>query len=120
MRRRDFVTLIGATAATWPLAAHGQQPTMPVIGFVHLMSSEETREYLAAFRKGLGYTGFVEGSNVRIEYRWGDGKNDRLAALLAELVQRQVSVLRLSKTAHFSVALPILARSGHLVTAVRW
>ena len=92
MQRREFVTLLGGTVA-WPLAAHAQQPTMPVIGFVHLTSPEETREYLAAFRKGLGYTGFVEGSNVRIEYRWGDGKNDRLAALLAELVERQVSVL---------------------------
>jgi putative tryptophan/tyrosine transport system substrate-binding protein len=61
MQRREFVTLLGGTVA-WPLAAHAQQPTMPVIGFVHLTSPEETREYLAAFQKGLGYTGFVEGS----------------------------------------------------------
>jgi putative ABC transport system substrate-binding protein len=93
MRRREFITLAGGAAAAWSFAARAQQPTMPVIGFLHLTSPEETREYLAAFRKGLGYTGFVEGSNVRIEYRWGDGKNDRLAALLAELVERQVSVL---------------------------
>jgi putative tryptophan/tyrosine transport system substrate-binding protein len=93
MRRREFITLAGGAAAAWSFAARAQQPTMPVIGFLHLTSPKETREYLAAFRKGLGYTGFVEGSNVRIEYRWGDGKNDRLAALLAELVERQVSVL---------------------------
>ena len=92
LRRREFITLLGA-AATWPLSARAQQPTMPVIGFIHLTSLEQTREYLAAFHRGLGDTGFVEGKNVTIEYRWGQGQNDRLPKLVAELVRRQVSVL---------------------------
>jgi putative ABC transport system substrate-binding protein len=92
MRRRDFITAIGAATVGWAHTARAQ-PAIPVIGFVHLTSLEETREYLAAFRKGLGYSGFIEGSNVQIEYRWGEGDNNRLPALVAELVQRQVSVI---------------------------
>jgi putative tryptophan/tyrosine transport system substrate-binding protein len=93
MRRRDFITLLGGAAAAWPFAAHAQQPAMPVIGFVHLTSIEQTRAYLTAFHRGLNDTGFAEGRNVAIEYRWGQGQNDRLPMLVAELVRRQVSVL---------------------------
>jgi ABC-type uncharacterized transport system substrate-binding protein len=93
MRRRDFIAGIAGSAATWPLAARAQQPAMPVIGFIHLTSLEQTLDYLAAFHRGLGDTGYVEGSSIAIEYRWGQGRNDRLPTLVAELVRRQVSVL---------------------------
>jgi putative ABC transport system substrate-binding protein len=93
MRRRDFITLLGGAAATWPIAARAQQPVIPVIGFFQLTSLELTREKLAYFHRGLGDTGYIEGRNVAIEYRWAHGQNDRLATLVAELVSRQVSVI---------------------------
>jgi putative ABC transport system substrate-binding protein len=93
MRRREFITLVGGTAVAWPLSARAQQPAMPVIGFLHLTSLEETRQYLAAFIRGLGETGYSEGRNVVTEYRWGQGHNDRLPTLIAELAQRHVSVI---------------------------
>jgi putative tryptophan/tyrosine transport system substrate-binding protein len=93
MRRREFIRLLGGAAATWPLAARAQQPTMPVIGFVHLTSLEKNRENLADFRLGLKDTGYSENKNVTIEYRWAQGRNDQLATLVDELVRRQVSVI---------------------------
>src|SRR6266545_6922773 len=93
MDRRRFVGSVAGGFLAVSLAARAQQPAMPVIGFVHLTSLEETREYLAAFHRGLGDTGYIEGRNVAIEYRWGQGQNDRLPMLLAELVRRQVSVI---------------------------
>jgi putative ABC transport system substrate-binding protein len=92
MRRRKFITLLGAATA-WPLTAVAQQSAMPVIGFLHLMSLETKQSYLAAFHRGLGDTGFVEGRNVAVEYRWGQGQNDRLPTLVAELVRLRVSVI---------------------------
>jgi putative tryptophan/tyrosine transport system substrate-binding protein len=100
MRRREFITLLGGAAATWPLAAGAQQPVMPVIGFFHLTSLELTRELLAAFHRGLGDTGYIEGRNVAIEYRWAQGQNDRLPTLAAELVRRQVSVIVILESTH--------------------
>jgi putative ABC transport system substrate-binding protein len=92
MKRREFIMLIGG-AATTPFGARAQMPAKPVIGFLHLTSLEETKEHLAAFHQGLSDTGYVEGRNVEIEYRWGQGHNDRLPSLVADLVQRQVSVI---------------------------
>src|SRR6516164_4515295 len=103
LKRREFITLV-AGAATWPLAARAQQATMPVIGFLHLTSLETNRENLATFRQGLADTGYVEGKNVTIEYRWAQGRNDQLATLVAELVRQQVSVIAVLETTNGALA----------------
>src|SRR6202022_4390069 len=98
VRRREFIAFLAGSAMAWPLAARAQQPATPVIGFL----ASETRvlwaSRLRAFHQGLGETGYVEGRNVTIEYRWAEGHNDRLPAMVSELLRRQVAVIAALRT----------------------
>src|SRR6516165_3466768 len=98
-RRREFITLLGGAAASWPFAARAQPPTIPVVGFLNSTSLDGYQPMLNAFRQCLPLSGYVEGRNVAIEYRWAQGRNDRLPAMAAELVRRQVTVIVAMDTA---------------------
>jgi ABC-type uncharacterized transport system substrate-binding protein len=98
VRRRDFIKVIVGSTVVWPLAARAQQSAMPVIGFINSASAKGDSGQLAAFLQGLGETGYVDGRNVAIEYRWAEGHIDRLPALAADLVRRQVAVIAATST----------------------
>ena len=118
MRRREFVTLIGGTAATWPLAALAQQAAMPVVGYLSAMSPDEGEPRAAAFRRGLQESGYIVGQNVAIEYHWAEQQIDRLPAMAADLVKRRVTVIAAVTTPAVLVAqaatttIPIVFESG--------
>jgi ABC-type uncharacterized transport system substrate-binding protein len=106
--RREFMTLLGGAAAAWPVAARAQQPTVPTVGFLRVTSAAASRHLVAAFQQGLKQTGFIDGQNVGIEYRWGDGQEDRLPELAADLVRRRVAAI----VGHSTAALTAKAASG--------
>ena len=93
MRRREVIALLGGVAVGWPLAARAQQPAIPLIGFLSSRSLNDSRHLVDAFRIGLQATGYIEGQNVTVEYRWAEGQYDRLPALASELVRSRVEVL---------------------------
>jgi putative ABC transport system substrate-binding protein len=103
MRRREFIALVGSTAAAWPLAARAQQSSMPVIGYLGLGSAQSDAFRVTGFRQGLKEAGYVEGQNLRIEYRWAEDHHDRLPAMAADLVRHQVAVI-VATTASASLA----------------
>src|SRR5580704_11184064 len=115
MKRRDFITLLGGAAAAWPIAARGQQPTVPVIGYLSGYSPSDAVNQVAAFHRGLAETGYIEGRNLAVEYRFAENQLDRLPAHVADVVARRVTVIVIANTTAAALAAKAATQSIPIV-----
>src|SRR5215475_108204 len=118
MKRRDFITLLGGAASAWPLAARAQQPSVPMIGYIGSTSPGPYADRVAVFRQGLNETGFVEGRNVAIEFRWAENEFDRMPALIADLVRQQVAVIAMAGSTPGAVAAKVTTTTIPIVFSI--